>query len=67
MRNVTELELVSEHELRAAINEIFPDSNYGEVPVIDQFDAVEAFRAFDDGGLAEVPSAYAAYLNSQGA
>lgn len=67
MRNITELELVSEHELRAAIDEVFPDSNYGAVPVVDQFDAVEAFRAFEDGGLAEVPSAYAAYLISQGA
>lgn len=35
------------------------------LPVNDRFDAIEAYRAFDDGGLAEAPSAFSAYLNSQ--
>lgn len=50
----------------AAINETYPAHDYRAAPVRDQFDAVEAFRAFDDGGLAEAPNAYAAYLNAQG-
>jgi len=35
------------------------------VPAIDQNDAVEAYRAFDDGALAEAPFALAAYVFHQ--
>ena len=50
-------------ELRIALTEIYPDATYGAVPVIDQFDALDAYRAYDDGTLAEAPHAYAAYLS----
>ena len=43
--------------------EEFPDMTYGAIPVVDYRDAVEAYLAFDDGGLAEVPHAFAAYLD----
>ncbi len=52
-------------DLRLALNENFPDSNYGAVPVIDQYDALEAYLAFEDGMLAEAPQALAAYVNHQ--
>ncbi|MFQ5547280.1 MAG: hypothetical protein ACE5FV_03230 [Woeseia sp.] len=65
MRRIDNRDPVSASEVRIALNEIFPESSYGAVPVTDQFDAVEAFRAYDDGGLAEVPNAHAAYLQNQ--
>ena len=53
------------NDMRIALNEIFPDSTYGAVPVIDQYDALEAYLAFDDGALAEAPQALAVYVNHQ--
>ena len=38
-------------DLRIALYEIFPEATYGEIPVIDQYDAREASLAFDDGAL----------------
>ena len=52
-------------ELLIALTELYPDATYGAVPVIDQWDAVEAYRAFDDGGLSEAPQALAAYVHYQ--
>ena len=49
----------------AALNEIFPESTYGAIPVIDQHDALEAYLAYDDGALAEAPQALAAYIDHQ--
>ncbi len=34
-------------------------------PVVDQPDVLEAYLAFDDGALAEVPQALAAYVDHQ--
>ncbi len=53
------------NDMRIALNEIFPDSTYGAIPVIDQYDALEAYLAFDDGALAEAPQALAAYIDHQ--
>jgi hypothetical protein len=50
-------------ELRIALNEVYPDATYGSIPVVDQLDALEAYRAYDDGTLAEAPHAFAAYLS----
>lgn len=52
-------------ELRRAHNCSYPDDSRSELPVVDQFDAVEAYRAFDDGALAEAPFALAAYVTHQ--
>ncbi len=35
-------------DMMIALNEIFPDLNYGAIPVIDQYDALEAYLALDD-------------------
>ncbi len=40
-------------DLRIALNENFPEATYGAIPVIDQYDLLEAYLAFDDGALAE--------------
>lgn len=56
---------ISAGDVRMALNESYPDANYGAIPVIDQYDAVEAYLAFDDGTLAEAPQALAAYVNYQ--
>ena len=52
-------------DLRIALNETFPEANYGAIPVIDQYDALETYLAFDDGALAEAPQALAAYVTHQ--
>ncbi len=52
-------------DMRIALDENFPDSNYGAIPVIDQYDTLEAYLAFEDGTLAEAPQALAAYVNHQ--
>ena len=51
------------NDMRIALNEIFPESTYGAIPVVDQYDALEAYLAFDDGALAEAPQALAAYVD----
>ena len=53
------------NDMRIALNEIFPNSTFGAIPVIDQYDALEAYLAFDDGALAEAPQALAAYIDHQ--
>ncbi len=52
-------------ELMLVLNESFPEATYGAIPVIDQYDALEAYRAYDDGALAEAPQALAAYVTHQ--
>lgn len=52
-------------DLRIALDEAFPDHTYGAVPIIDQYDALEAYLAFDDGALDEAPMALAAYISHQ--
>ena len=51
-------------DLRIALNETFPESTYGAIPVIDQYDALEAYLAFNDSELADAPDALAAYVTS---
>ena len=63
MANEFDTDDFTAHDLRIALNEIFPESTYGAVPVINQYDALEAYRAFDDGALAEAPQALAAYVD----
>ncbi len=44
-----------------ALSETYLDSAYVAAPALDQYHAVEAYRAFDDGDLEAVPAALAAY------
>lgn len=56
---------VTASELQIALTDIYPDSTYGAIPVTDQYDALAAYRVFDDGSLAAVPFALTAYVNHQ--
>lgn len=65
MRNPTKRTDVSATDLRIALSEVYPETSYGTVPVLDQYDALEAYRAYDDGGLQAVPIAFATYVSHQ--
>jgi len=52
-------------EMQLALSEIYPDSSYGAIPVADHPDALMTYRAVDEDVLADVPQAYAAYLDYQ--
>ncbi len=52
-------------ELGLLLNESFPEVTYDAIPVIDQYDGLEAYRAYDDGTLDEAPQALAAYVSCQ--
>ncbi len=57
--------LLTAENLRTDLDETYPDRNYGSVSVIDRYDALEAYLAFDDGALDELPLALDAYIYSQ--
>ena len=38
---------ITARNLMIALSEVFPDSTYGAIPVIDQRDALEEFFAYD--------------------
>lgn len=63
MKNTTDSSAFTAADMRVALSEIYPDSTYGAVPALDRYDALEAYRAYDDGGLEEVPQAHAAYVD----
>jgi len=65
MKHIRTGEYPSSRELRIALSEIYPDATYGAIPVSDQLDALDAYRAYDDGTLAEAPHAFTAYLAHQ--
>jgi hypothetical protein len=52
-------------ETRIPLSDYCPDATYGVASVLDQYDALEAYRVFDDGGLQAVPNALAAYVDQQ--
>ncbi len=65
MKHRNDLDQDLARELRLVLSESFPEATYGAIPVIDQYDALEAYRAYEDGALAEAPQALAAYVTHQ--
>ena len=63
MRDTTESNTYTAADVRLALSEIYTDSTYGAVPALNQYDALEAYRAYDGGGLEEIPQALAAYID----
>ena len=63
MRETTKSNTYAVADVRLAFSEIYPDSTYGAVPAVNQYDALEAYRAYDDGGLDELPQALAPYVD----
>ena len=62
MTNRLESDEFTATDLRIALNEVFPEATYGAIPVNDQYDALEAYLAFNDGALTDAPDALAAYV-----
>jgi len=56
---------ISSTDLIIELNELYFDTSDGAVLAIDRFEALETYLAFEDGGLAEAPSALAAYISQQ--
>lgn len=52
-------------DLKFASNANFPEATYGAISVVDHYDLLEAYLAFDDGAPAEAPQALAAYITHQ--
>ncbi len=65
MKRRNDLDQDLARELTLVLSESFPEATYGAIPVIDQYDALEAYRAYEDGALAEAPQALAAYVTHQ--
>jgi hypothetical protein len=63
MKDTTESNAYAATEMSLALHEAYPDTTYGDVPTLDQYDAVEAYSAYDDGELETVPAAHAAYVD----
>jgi hypothetical protein len=63
MRCATDLAAYTATDRRIAHSDIYPVSTCDVVPALDRYDAVEAYRAYDDGGLEAVPEALAAYVD----
>lgn len=63
MRDKIDSSVFTATDMCLALSEIYPDATYGVVPALDRYDAVEAYRAYDDGGMEAVPQALAAYVD----
>ncbi len=48
--------------LRIALNEVFPESTYNAVLVIDQYDLLQANHALDEGALDEAAPVFEAHV-----
>ena len=53
MRNTFDSNEFTATNMRIALNENFPEAIYGAIPVIDQYELLEAYLAFANGALAE--------------
>ena len=64
MNDTNDSSALTATDIRLALSEVYPDAAYGAIPVVDKRDALETYRAFVDGGLATIPEALAAYVDS---
>ena len=63
MRKTYDRDEVTATNMRVALNENFPEPTFGAIPMIDQYELLQAYLAFDDGTLAEAPQALDAYVS----
>lgn len=63
MNNIINIDAAADVQL--ALSEIYLDSTRGAVSVSEQYEALMTYREADDEALAEVPQAFAAYLDHQ--
>ncbi len=64
MTNKVDTKEFTTADLMIALNETFPESTYDAITVVDQYDALEAYLAFNDSALTDAPDALAAYVIS---
>ncbi len=64
MRNRFDSDEFTATNMRIALNENFSEATYSAISVIDQYELLEAYLAFDDGALAEAPHALDAYIGT---
>ena len=62
MRNTFYRDEITATKMRIARNEIFPELTVGPLPVIDQYELLQAYLEFDDGALADASQALDAYV-----
>ena len=63
MKNTAELTAYTAKGVSLTLNETYPDSIYGTVPTLDQYDTVETYSSFEDLDLDAVPGVLDAYLD----
>ena len=63
MRNKFDRDEFTATNMRIALNEKSPELTFGAIPVIDQYELLQAYLAIDDGALAEAPQALDAYVS----
>ena len=63
MKNTNNSGAYAAADTRIPLSEIYPKTTYGTVPVLDQYAELEAYRAFDDGGMEAVSQALPAYVD----
>jgi len=63
MQNTLDSGTFTATDVRIALSEVYPESSYGSLPAQDRYDAVGAYRAYEDGGMEAVPQALAAYVD----
>ncbi len=51
MTNTPDSDEFTATDMRIALNEVFPESTYGAIPVIDQYDALQTYLADRYGAL----------------
>ncbi len=63
MKNTAELTAYTAKGVSLTLNETYPDSTYGAVPTLDQYDTVETYSSFEELDLDAVSGVLAAYLD----
>ena len=63
MKNTAELTAYTAKGVSLTLNETYPDSTYGAVPTLDQYDTEETYSSFEDLDLDAVPGVLDAYLD----
>ncbi len=62
MNNTFDLVEFTATDMRIALNENFPEATHGAIPVIDQYELLQAYLEFDDGALADASQTLDAYV-----
>lgn len=62
MTNKIAAQLPTEADMMLALQEFYPDRNHGAIAIDDRHEALQAYLAYEDGSLADVPEAFDAHV-----